>query len=47
MKRMRMEKWMKREVRKARNALNKATKKRERRKTPYPFGFEYKKEKND
>ena len=38
---------MKNELRKARNALNKAAKKRERRKTLYPFGFEYKKEKND
>ena len=39
-----MEKWMKNELRKARNALNKAAKKRSKRKTPYPFGFEYKKE---
>ena len=39
-----MQKWMKNELRKARNALNKAAAKRKQRKTPYPLGFEYKKE---
>ena len=29
----------------ARKAIEKAARKRNRRKTPYPFGFEYKKEK--
>tara|TARA_Y100000296_G_C4975642_1_gene158077 strand:- start:70 stop:189 length:120 start_codon:yes stop_codon:yes gene_type:complete len=33
------------DIRRARKALNKASKKRAKRKTPYPFGFEYKKEK--
>ena len=32
---------------KARKALKKAAKKRNRRKTPYPFGFEYKRRSND
>ena len=31
----------------ARKALEKAARMRKRRKTPYPFGFEYKKERND
>ena len=36
---------MKKAEESARKALKKAAKKRNRRKTPYPFGFEYKKEK--
>jgi hypothetical protein len=32
---------------KARKAIKKAAIKRHRRKTPYPFGFEYKRENND
>ena len=38
---------MKNELRKARNALNKAAAKRKKRKTLYPFGFEYKKGRQD
>ena len=32
------------EERSARKQINKAARKRKQRKTPYPFGFEYKKE---
>ena len=32
---------------KARKAIKKAAKKRNSRKTPYPFGFEYKRKTND
>ena len=39
-----MQKWMIKWERSARKALEKARRKRNQRKTPYPLGFEYKKE---
>ena len=38
---------MTKEERSARKAIKKAARKRNQRKTPYPVGFEYKKETND
>ena len=40
---MKDNKWIDKEIKRSRKALNKATRKRNSRKTLYPFGFEYKK----